>query len=53
MKKNYYLLPLDSFNQPDGTVREVELTEEEFLNVKKTRGYIYDNSYDADWRAQA
>ena len=53
MKKTYYYLSLDSYNQPNGFVNEIELTEEEFLKFKKARGYIYDNSYDADCRAQA
>jgi len=52
MEKTYYFLPLDSFNQPNGTVREVELTEEEFLNAKKRGIYIYDDYGTALRRAQ-
>ena len=48
----YYYLPLDGYNQPNGNVNQIELTEEEFLNYKKCGNYIYDNEADADWRAQ-
>lgn len=50
--KVYYSLPLDGFNQPNGHVREIELTEAEYAERKKRFDYIYDNIKDADRRAQ-
>lgn len=43
MKNTYYYLPLDNYNQPDGTVQKVELTEEEFKQAKENGHYIYNN----------
>lgn len=51
-KKTYYYLPLDSYNQPNGHVISIELTEAEFAKYKKSYVYIYDNEIDADRRAQ-
>ena len=46
VKNTYYMLNLDSFNQPCGTISTIELTEEEYLKMKKNYIYIYD-SYDS------
>lgn len=51
MKKTYYILPLDSYNQPDGNVEKIELTEEEFKKMKETYGYIFEDYYTALRRA--
>ena len=42
-KKEYYYLPLDNYNQPDGTINTIELTKEEYKKAKQNYGYIYDN----------
>lgn len=50
--KKYYILPLDNYGQPDGSVETIELTEEEFNKLKKTYIYVYDNYMQALRRAQ-
>ena len=50
--KAYYLLPTDSFGQPSGIVKEVQLTEGEFMERRK-REWIFEEKYEAEWRAQA
>jgi hypothetical protein len=50
-KKTYYFLPMDSYNQPDGTVQEIELTEARYKQLKKTYVYVYDSYADAMTRA--
>jgi len=40
MKKTYYYLPLDSFNQPSGLVKEIELTT---LELEKELEKKYSN----------
>jgi len=50
-KKTFYELPLDSYNQPNGNVVEVQLTEHEFINRHPNR-YIFRNRIDAHRRAQ-
>lgn len=42
-EKTYYYLPLDSYNQPDGNVLPILLTDEEYLKHKETYVYIYDD----------
>lgn len=51
MKKTYYLLSLDSFGQPDGNIEEIKLTLEEYKEMVKNRGYIYENYSTAVYRA--
>ena len=41
MKKDYYILQLDNYNQPNGIIESVTLTKEEYENIKKTKGYIF------------
>ena len=48
----YWYLPLDSYNQPNGLVNTIELTEADYLRIKKDYGYIYDKERDAERRAQ-
>ncbi len=52
-KQVYYLLPLDSYNQPNGNVNEVMLTKVEYEKMKEYGYYVYDNYANALWRAQA
>ena len=42
MKKDYYILELDNYNQPSGIIEMVALTEKEYENIKKTKGYIFE-----------
>lgn len=51
-KSTYYYLPLDGFNQPNGHVVKIKLTEAEYAQYKKNYVYIYDKEIDADRRAQ-
>lgn len=51
-KKTYYYLPLDGYNQPDGDVREILLTKEEYQEAKNSYVYIYDNYSAAVRRSQ-
>lgn len=51
MKNTYYLLPLDNYNQPDGSIREVQLTKEEFKQAKVNGHYIYEDYIAAVSRA--
>jgi len=54
MKKGkYYILPLDSYNQPNGNINEIFLTKEEFEELEGKGYYIYKNYASAAWRAQA
>ena len=46
-KKLYYVLPLDGYNQPDGTVVEMYLTEEEARNTP----YCFEDYASALYRA--
>lgn len=50
-KNTYYYLPLDNYNQPNGLVEKVELTEEEFKQAKANGHYIYGNYQQAMYRA--
>lgn len=52
-KKEYYRLTVDSYGQPDGHIYKVHLTEDEFLELKKTYVYIYESYSQALWRAMA
>jgi hypothetical protein len=49
--KTYYILQLDNYNQPNGLIDEIELTEKEFDQIKKTYIYIYDSYFQACERA--
>lgn len=49
--KTYFELPLDSYNQPNGQVRRIEMTLEQFKNRNPNR-YIFENEIDAIRRAQ-
>jgi len=53
MKKTYYFLPLDQYNQPIGTVEEILMTEGEYNYCKKYEldFYVFDNYQDALRRA--
>ena len=52
-KKEYYGLTVDSYGQPDGHIYKVHLTEDEFLELKRTYVYIYESYSQALWRAMA
>ena len=49
--KTFYKLPLDMFNQPNGQVRAIQLTEEQYLN-RDPNSYIFRNETEANRRAQ-
>lgn len=51
-KKEYWWLPLDSYNQPNGQVVTLALTEEEFRELKNRGQYVFDSYYQACLRAQ-
>ena len=51
MKKEYYLLPMDSYGQPNGTIEEVILTAKEYEEKRKQGAYIYDDYIVAYCRA--
>lgn len=48
MKKVYYIVELDSYNQPTNTIKEVELTSKEFKELKRTYVYIYKTWLEAE-----
>lgn len=50
--KTYYLLELDSYNQPSGIINEIELTKSEYDDMKSKYIYIYENYSTALMRAQ-
>lgn len=41
MKKEYYLLETDSYGQPSGMITIVNLTKEEYEEMRKQGHYIY------------
>lgn len=43
--KAYYELPTDQYNQPDGTIIELSMTESEFQEYRKANpwAYLYDD----------
>ena len=48
MKRNvYYYLPLDQFGQPDGNISTIEMTEQQYRDIKNMPlhplYYCYDN----------
>ena len=46
-RKKYWWLPLDNYNQPSGSILELELNDDE-LKVMKNKGeYIFDSYYQA------
>lgn len=53
MKRTYYMVEIDSYNQPTNYIIEVELTSKEYKKLKSTYVYIFKNWYDAknyiDW----
>ena len=53
MKRTYYMVEIDSYNQPTNDIIEVELTSKEYKKLKNTYVYIFKNWYDAknyiDW----
>ena len=50
-RKTYWWLPLDNYNQPSGSILELELNDDE-LKVMKNKGeYIFDSYYQAMLRA--
>lgn len=53
MKRTYYMVEIDSYNQPTNEIIEVELTSKEYKKLKSTYVYIYKKWYDAknyiDW----
>ena len=51
MKKTYYILMLDNYNQPSGLVSEILLTKQEYEKMKKNYIYIYKDYYQALQRA--
>jgi hypothetical protein len=51
-EKTYYILPLDSYNQPDGNIREIQLTKSEYETLRSKGQYIYESYYQAVMRAQ-
>ena len=48
----YWVLPLDSYNQPSGQVQKEMMTPAQAKELKKTNPYVYDNEYQALLRAQ-
>ena len=50
--KTYYILPRDSYGQPNGDVLEVSLTDTEYSERKAQGEYIMDNYLSALYRAQ-
>lgn len=51
-RKKYWYLPLDNYNQPNGLVKEIELTDEEYQVMKNNGQYVYDSYTQALMRAQ-
>lgn len=51
-RKKYWYLPLDNYNQPNGLVKEIELTDEEYQVMKNRGQYVYDSYTQALMRAQ-
>jgi len=51
LKKEYYILPVDNYGQPNGYVEVTMLTEKEYKELKKSYVYIYDNIEQAYRRA--
>lgn len=53
MKRTYYIVELDSYNQVTNTIKEVELTSREFKELKRAYVYIYKTWFEAknciDW----
>ncbi len=50
-KKNYYMLDLDNYNQPNGMISTINLTHEEFKELKKNYVYVYEEYAQALSRA--
>ena len=50
MKKTYYLLPRDAYNQPSGDIVEIMLSEEEYER-RRIYEYIYEDYASALRRA--
>lgn len=50
-RNKYYILPLDNYNQPNGYVDTIWLTEKEYEIYKKKGGYIYKDYATAIQRA--
>jgi len=51
VKSTYYYLPLDSYGQPIGIVKEIELRKRDYILNKRNGNYVYDNYQDAERRA--
>ena len=51
MKKTYYILTLDNYNQPNGLVNEILLTKKEYEKKKKEYIYVYEKYDQALQRA--
>ena len=51
LEQKYYYLPLDAYNQPNGNINTIYLTRDEYLKLKETHVYIYENYMQAMLRA--
>jgi len=51
--KDYYELPTDCYGQPDGTIRTISLSKDEYHALKGTGRYIFDSYIAAAYRADA
>lgn len=51
--KDYYELSLDCYGQPDGTIRTISLSKDEYQALKGTGHYIFDSYIAAAYRAGA
>lgn len=51
--KDYYELPTDCYGQPDGTIRTISLSKDEYQALKGTGRYIFDSYIAAAYRANA
>jgi hypothetical protein len=52
-KITVYILPTDSYGQPNGYINETTMTRSEYEIRKNGYEYIYDNYAAANWRANA
>lgn len=51
-KKKYYLLPLDGYRQPIGTIEEIMLTKKEYEEMNNNGQYVFTSYASALIRAQ-
>ena len=51
VRKKYWWLPLDNYNQPTGNIVELELNSYEYQAMKNKGDYVFDSYYQAMLRA--